>query len=556
MVKLLPLSLLLALTAVTTQAADSDPAHPSVGVQPRRPDGYQPFHYPKSAQELLEQETPALLERSYLAWNKMRDVIAKGPYRAEHESIAMHRCPEWFLDAKFGMFIDWGPWSVAGWAPQKEKATYPDWYERNSQAEKTTEMGDVRSYHIKTWGADIKPDDLIQLMRADGFRAEQFTDLAKAAGMRYVVPFLKHHGGYCLWNSTFTHRNSVEWGLNRDFAGELSRACRAAGLHYGAYVSLGEWNYPIVREKQQLWTQSLGHWMDRGHLSLKDKVTVDTPFISGKIPVHDYSREYLVPSLKELIDQTSPDMLWFDGEWEAEPSEWYSPEIAAYYYNRAKASGQEVCINDRMGINTRGYPGWGDFYTSEFHVINGFQSHPWEENRSLSHSYGYNWEESFDDRYVLSEDDALDLLLRTVADGGNLLLMVSPDGSGHVPPNQEKRLRFLGDWLSRNGEAIYATRAVGLKEQPSWGYITRSKDGNKVYLIVRQWPTDGRLPVPLTIKATKAHLLSNVRQEPSIQAGDNGFSLDLSGITPSDPHASVIVVKVSKSLPSSEGGKG
>ena len=192
---------------------DYPEAHPPVGQQSHRPAGYTPFHYPKSAKDLLQQETPALLERSYAAWNQMRDVIGKGPYRAEHESIATHPCPEWFLDAKFGMFIDWGPWSVAGWAPQLEKATYPDWYERNSQADKSEAMGDFRSYHLKTWGADIKPDDLIQLMRADGFRAEQFTDLAKAAGMRYVVPFLKHHGGYCLWNSSFTHRNSMELSL-------------------------------------------------------------------------------------------------------------------------------------------------------------------------------------------------------------------------------------------------------------------------------------------------------------------------------------------------------
>ena len=125
-------------------------------------------------------------------------------------------------------------------------------------------------------------------------------------------------------------------------------------------------------------------------------------FLSGKIAVPDFARDYLVPSLTELIDRTTPDILWFDGEWEAPPGEWRGPEIAAYYYNRAAAHGQQVAINDRFGKDTRGKAGWGDYYTSEFHVIEGFQAHPWEENRSLSHSYGYNWEESFDDRYVLS----------------------------------------------------------------------------------------------------------------------------------------------------------
>ena len=120
------------------------------------------------------------------------------------------------------------------------------------------------------------------------------------------------------------------------------------------------------------------------------------------------------------------------------PAVWRSPEISAYFYNRAAARGQQVCINDRLGAKTRGQVGWGDFFTSEYHALRGLQQNPWEEDRSLSHSYGYNWEESFDDRYVLREDDALDLLLGVVANGGNLLLMVSPDGSGRIPPNQAK----------------------------------------------------------------------------------------------------------------------
>ena len=116
--------------------------------------------------------------------------------------------------AKFGMFVDWGPWSVAGWAPQAEKATYPDWYEYRLFKE-------FRDYHLKTWGADIGPDDLIQLLRGDAFQPSQLVSLARQSGMRYVVPFLKHHGGYALWDSSYTHRDSLEWGLERDIAGEF-----------------------------------------------------------------------------------------------------------------------------------------------------------------------------------------------------------------------------------------------------------------------------------------------------------------------------------------------
>lgn len=503
-------------------------AHPEVGHQPRRPSGYLAYHYPRSTEALLHEETPALLERARASWASLQAEIARGPFAPTHDSLARHRAPEWYLDAKFGMFIDWGPWSVAGWAPQADKATYPDWYEQRL-------LNDYRDYHLKTWGADVGSDDFIQLLEGDAFRADRFVELARAAGMRYVVPFLKHHGGYALWDSSFTHRDSVEWGLHRNIAAELGQALHQAGLRFGAYVSLGEWNYPVVA----------GNELRSVSMSGTPGPVLDptSPSLSGKVPVDDYSRHYLAPSIRELIDTTAPDLLWFDGEWEAPPETWQSPAIAAYFYDRAARLGREVAVNDRFGKDTRGVPGWGDFYTSEYHVIEGFQAHPWEENRSLSHSYGYNWEESSDDRYVLGAEAALDLLLRTVANGGNLLLMVSPDGSGRVPPNQERRLRYLGTWLARYGSAIYATRAVGLASQPSWGYVTRSKTGGRLYCIVRRWPGDGRLEVPVVARVLAARQIAS-SGHPRWSMGPGPLVVDLAGLDPTDPDASVVVLEV------------
>ena len=503
-------------------------AHPPVGQQPRRPAGYVPYHYPKSPDDLWHAETASLTAHAARARETIDGVIARGRYKAAFDSIATHQAPEWFLDAKFGMFVDWGPWSVAGWAPQAEKATYPDWYEQRLFKE-------FRDYHEKTWGADIGPDDLIQLLQGRDFKPDDLASLAKAAGMQYVVPFLKHHGGYSLWDSSFTHRDAVEWGLKRDLAGELAAAFRRRGLRSGAYVSLSEWAYPIVKDNA-LWQMAFNG-------TVTDPIAPTTPFLSGKVPVADYAGDYLLPSIAELIDRTSPDILWFDGEWEAEASTWRAPEIAAYYYDHAAAHSQQVAINDRFGKDTRGKPGWGDFYTSEYHVIEGFQPHPWEENRSLSHSYGYNWEESFDDRYVLPEADALDLLLRVVADGGNLLLMVSPDGSGHIPPNQERRLRFMGRWLGTYGRAVYATRPLGLAKQPAWGYLTQSKPHDRVYCIVRHWPADGRLVVPLTLTVTRAAILGGASGLPVSSSADS-VTVDLSGHAAPDRDASVIELTV------------
>ena len=132
-----------------------------------------------------------------------------------------------------------------------------------------------------------------------------------------------------------------------------------------------------------------------------------------------------------------------------------------------------------------------------------------------------------------------------VANGGNLLLMVSPDGSGRIPPNQERRLRVIGTWLAQHGEAVYATRPVDLPAQPEWGYLTRSKAGDRLYCIVRRWPADGRLVVPVKSAVRHARALGSERDVP-ISALDGQPVLDLSRVAPADPHATVFVLDVAQ----------
>ena len=159
------LRLAMAFVAVASlwAAPDWPEAHPPTGQQPKRPAGYSPFRYPRSPEQIWHAETADQTSRAAAARADMDAVIAKGPFKGDAASIATHKTPEWFLDAKFGMFVDWGPWSVAGWAPQAEKATYPDWYEQKLFKE-------YRDYHVKTWGADIGPDDLIELLGWRSFR--------------------------------------------------------------------------------------------------------------------------------------------------------------------------------------------------------------------------------------------------------------------------------------------------------------------------------------------------------------------------------------------------
>jgi alpha-L-fucosidase len=130
-----------------------------------------------------------------------------GPYMPDLASIRQHECPEWFRDAKFGMFIDWGLYSVAGWdAPKKSGAMYPDWYMKNMLG------GNVKEYHDKTWGKDFMPDDFIPLFTAGNYKPEWLIEPAKEAGIKHVVPFCRHHGGFCLWPGSYTERDAMDMG--------------------------------------------------------------------------------------------------------------------------------------------------------------------------------------------------------------------------------------------------------------------------------------------------------------------------------------------------------
>jgi alpha-L-fucosidase len=530
-----PLTLAWLASALLAGADPYPEAHPPAGQQPVRPAGYTHFQYPQSPQELLTQYGPQMEQRARQAWSDIDQTNAKGAIKPTPESLATHACPAWFRDAKIGMFIDWGPWSVGGYASPSGGAAYPDWYEFNLYNDPR-----VKAYHAKAWGADLGDDDLINLLSDRRFDARGFAALAKACGFRYVVPFLKHHGGFCLWDSSFTRRNSMAWAFHRDFAAELSRACRREGLRFGAYVSVGEWDYPAIRPDGQLGTFGFDARLRPepgfGHYA----------FLSGKVPVKDYAKDYFVPATRELLDRLQPDLLWYDGAWNNTAAAYHTLELNAWYYNQAAAEQREVCINDRSGSDYRDgkVSGKSDFTTSEFGHGASTLDQAWEECRSFSHNFGYNWTEETDPTAILSDKAAIDLVVDVIGRGGNLLLIVSPTGSGEVPPRQLHALRNLGDWLSKHGEAIYGTRAYALAQQPPWGRLTHSADGRTVYLHLTQWPADGLVRVPaLPLKSIDSARVLHGQGSPGFtQPTKDGFQVDLSGCTPGDPRVTVVAL--------------
>ena len=385
-------------------------------------------------------------------------------YRPTWESIDSRPVPEWFSEAKFGIFIHWGLYSVPAWATVDRSITtnpvYSEWYwwQKNTD---TSAVGDAtRAYHKATYGDDFKYPDFVKDFHAERFDPAAWADLFAASGAGYVVLTSKHHEGFALWPSAEAWNwNSVDVGPHRDLAGDLAKAVRDRGLRMGFYYSLYEWYNPI-------------------YLSNVDR----------------YVEQHMLPQMKDLVCRYEPDILWTDGEWEHPSDVWRSTEFLAWLYNESPVR-DRVAVNDRWGKETRGRH--GGFYTTEYD-LNASQadgmsksSRPWEECRGIGNSFGYNWAETLE--HYAPTRKLVTTLVERVARGGNLLLDIGPKADGTIPLVMQERLLGIGAWLKRNGEAIYASRPwSGAADNAADGvyFTTRGED---LYLLLTEPCAEVRL---------------------------------------------------------------
>jgi alpha-L-fucosidase len=360
-------------------------------------------------------------------------------YDATWASLAQRPAPAWFLDAKFGVFIHWGVYSVPAWGVGGE---YAEWYWQNIRS-KDPKKAAWAEFHAKHYGAKFDYQDFAPRFTAELFDAAQWADVFARAGVRYVVPTSKHHDGFALWPSAEASRtwgrpwNAVETGPKRDLMGELAAATRARGMKFGFYYSLYEWFNP-------LWLTDRARYVD----------------------------EHMVPQFKDVVTRYQPAIIFSDGEWDLPSKDWRSEELLAWLFNESP-SRAEVVVNDRWGKETRHKH--GTYWTTEYAAGLQDGSHPWEENRGMGFSYGLNRAERFDD-YKSSRELIL-VLVDLVSRGGNLLLNIGPAADGTIPPLMEQRLLEIGDWLRVNGEAIYGSRFAGRSAQWTEGTRPRQEYG-------------------------------------------------------------------------------
>lgn len=351
-------------------------------------------------------------------------------YRANWESLKTHRVPAWFDNAKLGIFIHWGAYSVPAFAPPiGELGTIPEeeWFVANPYAEwyynsVNVGRGPTYEHHIKTYGKDFPYERFTEMWKAEKWQPDEWAKLFKQAGARYVVLVTKHHDGFCLFPSKYTDYTTVNRGPMRDITGELTQSVRAQGMKMGLYYS------------------AIIDWTFR-----HDPMYCDADVHELNCPTYAYA-DYCYNQYRELIDNYHPSVLWNDIGWPY-AGEHMLPEILAHYYNTCP----DGVTNDR-------YNGlYWDYRNKEYEYGADAVSRidKWESVRGMGLSFGYNAEE--DERHILSPRALVRELVRTVADNGNLLINVGPKADGTIPDIQKRSLLGMGKWLEGNGEAIYDT---------------------------------------------------------------------------------------------------
>jgi alpha-L-fucosidase len=461
----------------------------------------------------------AALAGAATMWGSQRAAAASAdqpPYTGTLDSLARHPVPQWWQDAKFGVFIHWGVYSVPAFAPTDWLATQAEWY----WLWQTLPLTPYWTHHAQTYGIDVVYDQFIPQFTAQSYDPDAWADLITSAGARYFVLTTKHHEGFALFPSAASGRNAAELGPRRDLVAPLVAAARQRGLKVGLYYSVPEFFNPAPHPGVMIGRLADGlRGIGAGDLStltaeLSDMVSFNqlpphnsytglpVPY-AGYTPVNDYGA-FERAQLREIIAQYRPDQIWADIG--GPENYFHGNDIIAEYYNQAETNNPAgVIVNDRFGDqdthrdyatleNGGAYGGNGGYNTQQAEVV-----------RTMGTSWGYN---QFD---VLSPAETfIRELAVAVANNANYVLNIGPRADGTIPQPMVDRLHTIGEWLDINGEAIYGTRPWTLPSANDV-YFT-SKPGQALYLIALSWP--GRqlvvdAPVPVSAQTQIVLLGSN-----------------------------------------------
>jgi alpha-L-fucosidase len=354
---------------------------------------------------------------------------AQEKYQATWESLKTYQIPDWFRDAKFGIFIHWGVYSVPAFGSE--------WYPRNMYEQGSKEF----KHHIETYGPQKKfgYKDFIPMFKAEKFDPAAWVALFKKAGAKYVVPVAEHHDGFQMYKSALSKWNAFEMGPHRDVLGELAAEIKKQGLIFG------------------LSSHRIEHWffMNGGKHFDSDVLDPANATLYGpareenETPSPEFMNNWLL-RCTELVDNYKPQLFWFDWWIEQPAMDPYRKSFASYYYNKGLEWNEGVVLN----YKNVSFPEKAAVLDLERGKLGGIREPAWQTDDAIGNeSWGYAAGNTFKSaQYVITN------LIDIVSKNGNLLLNIGPRSDGTITEEETQTLLGTGKWLDINGEAIYGTR--------------------------------------------------------------------------------------------------
>lgn len=364
----------------------------------------------------------------------------EGPFRPDWGSLQKYREPQWYQDAKFGIFIHWGLYSIPAFGSE--------WYSRNMYVKGSKEY----QHHISTYGTQDKfgYKDFIPLFKAEHYDPQAWARLFKQAGAQYVVPVAEHHDGFTMYASDLTDWSASKMGPKRDLIGDLAQAVRAEGLHFGVSSHRAEHDW-FMGEGRKIPSDvndpQLASFYGPAHPRLTKE---DADLIDDWTYVSNAYMDDWLARTAELVERYHPELIYFDW-WIGQPS-WrnYLSHMAAFYYNYGAAKGTGAVINYKY-FDFEEHSGTLDVERGQ---LSGIRPLHWQTCTSISNaSWGY-----IDHDTYKSPKFLIHQLIDIVSKNGNMLLNIGPRADGTIPQAAQDTLLGMGAWLKINGEAIYGTR--------------------------------------------------------------------------------------------------
>jgi len=395
-------------------------------------------------------EIDQVWQRASAKYDEQRAAILKevdrvdhdGPFRPDWESLENYRVPEWYKDAKFGIFIHWGVYSVPAFGNE--------WYPRNMYREDSEEY----KHHVATYGPVDKfgYKDFIPMFKAEHFDPAAWARLFKEAGAKYVVPVAEHHDGFAMYDSGLSDWTAVKMGPHRDVTGDLAKAVRAEGLYFGASSHRVEHNFFLGvgrRIASDINDPNYAALYGPAHNWLENQegtpLSNDFTFVSAA-----WTADWLARA-SEIVEKYHPDIMYFDW-WIGQPAVRADvTRFAAFYYNTSLKDGDHIGVINYKDYAIEEHSAVLDLERGQLGSIRPLY---WQTDTSVSKkSWGYVENDTFKSPQFIVHQ-----LIDIVSKNGNLLLNIGPRSDGTIPQEVQEVLREVGSWLKVNGESIYGTR--------------------------------------------------------------------------------------------------